>query len=84
MNSVASALPLFLASALLVAACSGAPKIGDSLMCDGASRVILDCSADQARHRWRDESRGRALFEREDRGEMGPRILDRSFEGTYR
>ena len=24
------------------------------------------------------------LFEREDQGEMGPRMLDRSFEGTYR
>ena len=47
-------------------------------------RVILDCSAEQARQRWRDESRSRALFEREDQGEMGPRILDRSFEGTYR
>ncbi|MES2137302.1 MAG: DUF2171 domain-containing protein [Pseudomonadota bacterium] len=47
-------------------------------------RVILDCSADQARNRWRDESRGRALFEREEQGEMGPRMLDRSFEGTYR
>jgi hypothetical protein len=48
------------------------------------NRVILDCSAEQARQRWRDESRGRALFEREDQGEMGPRMLDRSFEGTYR
>ena len=47
-------------------------------------RVILDCSANEARQRWRDESRSRALFEREDQGEMGPRILDRSFEGTYR
>jgi hypothetical protein len=47
-------------------------------------RVYLDCSADQARQRWRDESRGRALFEREDQGEMGPRALDRSFSGTYR
>jgi hypothetical protein len=47
-------------------------------------RVILDCSADQARERWRDESRGRALFERDDQGEAGPRALDRSFEGTYR
>ena len=36
-------------------------------------RVILECSADQAKQRWRDESRGRALFEREDQGEMGPR-----------
>ncbi len=47
-------------------------------------KVILDCSADEARNRWRDESRSRALFEREDQGEMGPRILNRSFEGTYR
>lgn len=47
-------------------------------------RVYLDCSADQAKHRWRDESRSRALFERDDQGEMGPRMLDRSFEGTYR
>ena len=47
-------------------------------------RIILDCKAEQARDRWRDESRSRALFEREDQGEMGPRILDRSFEGTYR
>ena len=47
-------------------------------------RVILDCSAEEARNRWRDENRGRALFEREDQGEMGDRILDRSFEGTYR
>jgi hypothetical protein len=47
-------------------------------------RVILDCSAEQARQRWRDERSSRALFEREDQGEMGPRMLDRSFEGTYR
>jgi hypothetical protein len=47
-------------------------------------RVILDCSADEAKNRWRDESRSRALFEREDQGEMGPGILDRSFSGTYR
>jgi hypothetical protein len=47
-------------------------------------RVILDCSAEQAKQRWRDESRSRALFEREDQGEMGPGTLNRSFEGTYR
>lgn len=47
-------------------------------------RVILDCSAEQAKQRWRDENRSRALFEREDQGEMGPRALDRSFSGTYR
>jgi hypothetical protein len=47
-------------------------------------RVILDLKAEQARERWRDESRSRALFEREDQGEMGPGVLGRSFEGTYR
>ena len=47
-------------------------------------KVILDCSADEARNRWRDESRSRALFEREDQGEIGPRSLNKSFEGTYR
>jgi hypothetical protein len=47
-------------------------------------RVILDRPAEEARQRSRDESRSRALFEREDQGEMGPGALDRSFEGTYR
>ena len=47
-------------------------------------RVMLDCSAEKARERWRDESRSRALFEREDQGNAGPHILDRSFSGTYR
>ena len=47
-------------------------------------RIVLGCSAEEARQRWRDESRNRALFERDDQGEMGPRMLDRSFEGTYR
>ena len=48
------------------------------------NRIILECTAEEAKKRWRDENRSRALFEREDQGEMGPRILDRSFEGTYR
>ena len=48
------------------------------------NRVILDCTADRARERWRDESRSRALFEREDQGRAGPHVLDRSFSGTYR
>jgi hypothetical protein len=47
-------------------------------------RIILDCSAEKARERWRDESRSRALFEREDQGRAGPHVLDRSFSGTYR
>ena len=48
------------------------------------NKVILDCSAEQAKQKWRDESRERALFEREDQGEAGPMMLDRSFSGTYR
>jgi len=60
-----------------------------SLSCSDIERVegdkvMLDCKADEAKNRWRDESRDRALFEREDQGEMGPRNLDRSFSGTYR
>ena len=47
-------------------------------------RVILELTAEQAKLRWRDENRGRALFEREDQGDMGDRMLDRSFSGTYR
>jgi hypothetical protein len=47
-------------------------------------RVILSVRGEEARNRWRDESRDRALFEREDQGEAGPRMLDRSFSGTYR
>ncbi len=52
--------------------------------CVKDDKVILDCSADEAKKRWRDENRSRALFERDDQGEMGPRNLNRSFEGTYR
>lgn len=48
------------------------------------NRVILSMKAEDARKSWRDESRERALFEREDQGEAGPRMLDRSFSGTYR
>ena len=47
-------------------------------------RVVLDLSAERARERWRDESRERALFEREDQGRAGPQMLNRSFSGTYR
>ena len=52
--------------------------------CVRDDKVVLDCSADEAKNRWRDESRSRALFEREDQGEMGPRTLNSSLEGTYR
>ena len=48
------------------------------------NRVILDCTAEDAKKRWRNEDRSRALFEREGRGEDGPHMLGRSFSGTYR
>ena len=59
-----------------------------SLMCTSIDRVegdklFLDVPAEQAKQRWRDESRDRALFEREEQGEAGPGILNRSFSGTY-
>lgn len=59
-----------------------------SLMCTAidkieGDKVILGMSADDARKRWRDENRDRALFEREDQGEAGPHMLNRSFSGTY-
>jgi hypothetical protein len=47
-------------------------------------RVVLELDADKARERWRDDERQRALFEREDQGEIGPGMLNRSFSGTYR
>ena len=60
-----------------------------SLMCTSLDRiegdkVVLNTNAEQAKAQWRDENRDRALFEREDQGEAGPHILDRSFSGTYR
>ncbi|MDQ3246972.1 MAG: DUF2171 domain-containing protein [Pseudomonadota bacterium] len=48
------------------------------------NRVVLSHKADDARKRWRKEGHERALFEREDQGEDGPHMLDRSFSGTYR
>ena len=59
-----------------------------SLMCTAIdrvedNRVVLDMSADDARKQWRDDNRDRALFERDDQGQAGPGILNRSFSGTY-
>jgi hypothetical protein len=59
-----------------------------SLMCTMIDRVegnqvFLDKTAEEAKKQWRDESRERALFEREDQGEAGPHTLNRSFSGTY-
>lgn len=46
-------------------------------------RVILSSKAEEAKAQLLDQSRDRALFERDDQGSEGPRILDRSFSGTY-
>jgi hypothetical protein len=59
-----------------------------SLMCTSidkieGGKVILDTTAAEAKRNWRDESRQRALFERDDQGEAGPGVLNRSFSGTY-
>lgn len=67
----------------------GAGGTQHSLSCTSIDRVegnkvILDTIAEQARKRWRDDNRERALFEREDQGSAGPGILNRSFSGTYR
>ena len=46
-------------------------------------RVILDKPAEEAKSAWGSEERDRALFERDDTGEPGAHILNRSFSGTY-
>jgi hypothetical protein len=47
-------------------------------------KVVLNIEAEEARRRWQSEGRSRALFEREDLGERGPHVLNRSFAGTDR
>jgi hypothetical protein len=47
-------------------------------------KIVLDLDAEEARSRWQSENRSRALFEREDLGQRGPHVLNRSFAGTYR
>jgi len=47
-------------------------------------KVTLNKSAQEAMTEWRNEERGRALFERDNpRGRDGPHALNRSFSGTY-
>jgi hypothetical protein len=46
-------------------------------------KVVLNLTAEEATSRWREEGRSRALFERENSGSDGPRMLNRSFPGTY-
>lgn len=55
--------------------CGWVEEVGD--------KVTLNLSADDAKERWRTESRNRALFEREDSGSRGPHMLNRAFSGTY-
>jgi hypothetical protein len=47
-------------------------------------KVTLNRTAEQAIKEWRDEDRGRALFEKPGQGSEGPHVLGRSFSGTYR
>lgn len=46
-------------------------------------KVALNIDAAEAQRRWQDEHRSRALFERERGAGSGPRVLNRSFAGTY-
>lgn len=46
-------------------------------------KVFLDKTADEAKREFSDDLRNRALFERDDQGEDGPHVLNRSFSGTY-
>jgi hypothetical protein len=52
--------------------------------CIENNRILLDCTAEEAKQKWRTEDHSRALFERENQGQDGPHMLDRSFSGTYR
>ena len=45
-------------------------------------KVKLNLTAAEAKERWREEDRSRALFERR-RDIRGPHVLNRSFAGTY-
>ena len=55
--------------------CGWIEEVGD--------KVVLGIGGDEAKERWRTESRNRALFEREDSGSRGPHMLNRAFSGTY-
>jgi hypothetical protein len=46
-------------------------------------RVILSKPAEEAKRQFGDDIRDRALFERDDRQDAGPHMLNRSFSGTY-
>ncbi len=46
-------------------------------------KVFLDKTAEEAKREFSDDLRNRALGERDDQGEEGPHMLNRSFSGTY-
>ena len=46
-------------------------------------KVFLDKTAEEAKREFTEDLRNRALFEREDQGEDGPHMFNRSFSGTY-
>ena len=47
------------------------------------NKVFLTRPAEEAKREFGTPDRDRALFEREDQGEDGPHMLNRSFSGTY-
>jgi len=46
-------------------------------------KVVLTIDGEEAKRRWQEDNRSRALFEREHEGVPGPHVLNRSFAGTY-
>ena len=57
-------------------ACSMVDRIEDN-------KVFLTRPADEAKRAFETPDRDRALFERDDQGQDGPHMLNRSFSGTY-
>lgn len=46
-------------------------------------KVFLDKTAEEAKREFSEDLRNRAIGERDDQGEEGPHMLNRSFSGTY-
>ena len=57
-------------------ACSMVDRIEDN-------KLFLTRPADEAKREFGTPDRDRALFERDDQGQDGPHMLNRSFSGTY-
>lgn len=47
------------------------------------NKVFLNRTTEEAKREFGNSDRDRALFEREDQGQDGPHMLNRSFSGTY-